>query len=178
MPRQRPAISLPHALTSSAEFQELTSREREQFEARFERVTMIVEQVETWLSGRGESLKEFVDTLELDLAVTQNLPNPSNADERQTSYLIHSSWTFETTVAGMQHALSPEVSKALDNPVPSLTCSLSEFKRWLQEGARAIRLSLDLFSGAQTFSEVLGAYIARCGRVFAADRAPPQQTRA
>jgi len=156
--RKKPT-HIPTALAESDEFRELTPEERKLFEARFEYVSSIVDHVAAWLSGSGEGFKEFMDTLEVDLAVSQNLPNPSNADQRQTSYLIHSSWTFDTTVAGMQRAITPRLAKVIDSPTPPLNCSMAEFRTWLKESSEALKLSLESFSKARSLSEAMAAYI-------------------
>lgn len=149
--------SLPVAFMNSQEFKGLTQKQVFNLEARFRYVGEIVKNVEEWLSGNEEEFKEFLDNLELDLSVNQNLPD---GEERETSYLIHSSWTFETTVAQLRHALSPPIIAWLDESLPRIDCSLTEFRFWLANQCRALRNVVTEFYAAKSFACAIAYFVA------------------
>ncbi|MES2353497.1 MAG: hypothetical protein V4568_03670 [Pseudomonadota bacterium] len=149
---------LPAVFMNSLEFKELTQKQVFNLEARFRYVGEIVENVESWLLNDGNDFKGFLDSLELDLSVNQNLPDES--EDRETSHLIHSSWTFDTTVAQLRHALSPSIIAWLDQNLPRVDCSLTEFNAWLAIQCKALREVVTEFYGAQSFSSTIAHYIA------------------
>ena len=136
MARKSNRAGLPRALTDLENFRQLTEREAKLFESRFEYVGQILDSIDAWLTRKDRDFRDFLDNLELDLSVNQNLPTDLN--KKHTSYLIHTSWTFDVTIAEMRQSLPADLATELDREIPPLDCSIAQFDYWLSEQTKAI----------------------------------------
>jgi hypothetical protein len=151
-------VRLPRSLTESDEFKQLTADSVRAFQARLQYIGEVVDQIDAWLAKTQNNFPEFLDNLELDLSVTQNLPGDANSGH--TSYLIHSSWSFEVTVAEIRHAIPGNLLQPLEAALPSIDSSLSQFNAWLEAQALGIKSAATSFSAAQSMAEALACHLA------------------
>jgi primosomal protein N'' len=143
----------------SEEFRALNAVQVSNLEARFRYVQEIVEKIERRLRQQpGVALRSFLDDLELDLAVTQNLPEEDQT--QQSAWLVHSSWTFECSVSNMRAQLSSGVIAAIESTPPSINARASEVEDWLRDQAAALRQTLGGFHSAVTFEIAIAYHIA------------------
>jgi hypothetical protein len=153
--------TLPSAITESSEFKNLTDKQIYNIEARFRYLDEIIDNIESWLAGSGKDVdvRSFLDDLELDLSVNQNLPHGQSVDF-VSSWLIHTSWTFGTNAQSLVHDLSTTLLSKIEQNIPRISSSLDEFKAWLMEQCSAIKIALDDFYNAQTFTGAIAHHIA------------------
>jgi len=152
--------SLPAALIDSDEFRALDPKQVSNFQARFRYVQEIAEKIERWLSHKEPevTLRLFLDNLELDLAVTQNLPEEDQT--QQSAWLIHSSWTFECPVSRMRAQLTPDVVASIEQGPPPIDAQAGHVQQWLRDQGVALRHLLGRFHSAATFEVAIAYHIA------------------
>lgn len=148
---------LPAAVTETVAFARLTEMQVVAFEGRLIYINEIADSIEDWLAGRDpEGLGAFLDRLEMDLAVNQNVPG----EDAVSSYLVHTAWTYDSSPQAMQQALAPETLAALDRPPPALNAPEEAIRDWLGAASNGLRLALEGFYRAASFTAALGHYIA------------------
>lgn len=152
--------SLPAALVDSDEFRALNLTQISNLEARFRYVQEIIEKIGRWLHQNKPDipLRSFLDDLELDLAVAQNLPEEDRT--QQSAWLIHSSWTFECSVSQMRAQLTSDVVASIERGSPSIDAQASEVRDWLHNQTTALRDLLGRFYCATTFETAIAYHIA------------------
>lgn len=104
-----------------------------------------------------DDLKLFLDDLELDVAVNQNL---SNAEDTISAWLTHHSWTFDMTGSSLSNQLSSDLLPFLDTKVVDLRCTTKEYMSWLLRQALGIKIALKNFYSSGSLEQVVAHIIA------------------
>jgi hypothetical protein len=142
--------SVPPALASSNEFEQLNSKQVANFSARLSYVEEVIEGIRVFLSaGEGrEPLRDFLDTLELD--TTSANVFSTNADEHQSNYLTHSSWTFECAPEELAKEVGRELLgiRATQDLVQATS---EETESWLADLSNGLTLAIGRFYAASSF---------------------------
>lgn len=149
---------LPAVLTRSDVWIDLNEVQQKNFAARLNYFEEICTKCNEWLFEQGvfSDNLDFLDQIERDLLV--NLP--SSQPERTVSpWLIHSSWTFDTTPAELLDALPQEVAPLLSDTEIGFACSESEFRGWLEQRVESFRILMEGFYGSERFSEMIACLI-------------------
>lgn len=149
---------LPKALIASNDWLGLTQSQQFNFESRIKYINEIVDNISEWLEGSSEwgSLSEFLDDLELDVSVNQNL----NSDEDfVSSWLIHSTWGNSERDRISAALLPSVVISALDRPLPDIEIGNAAVTAWLKLHRDALQASLGAFYNSTAFSEVLSSIL-------------------
>lgn len=148
---------LPAAVTETGAFARLTEMQVVAFEGRLIYINEIADSIDDWLAGRDpEGLGAFLDRLEMDLAVNQNVPG----EDTVSSYLVHTVWTYDSPPHAMRQALAPETAAALDLPPPALDAPEEVIRQWLGAGSAGLQRALEGFYRATSFTAALAHYIA------------------
>jgi hypothetical protein len=160
MPTNLQQQFLPAVLINSEEFRALSPTQISSFEARFTYVKEIIDNIERWLKHEDTdtTLRSFLDDLELDLAVAQNLPEEGKS--LPSGWLVHSSWTFKCSASQMRAQLAPEVVSFLEHSSLPLDATAGEVEQWLRDQATNLCRILQNFHSATTFASAIAHHIA------------------
>ena len=151
---------LPSCIFENAEIQKLTDRQISSLLSRFDRIDDIVEQIRDWTRRNdARSTKEFLDSVEVDLVISQNLPE-ENPEEAISSYIVHSSWTFSIEASELGDALPDATIRAIDMAVPSINSDEAVFRNWIVALAEALDSECEQFFSSKLFREVVAHFIA------------------
>jgi hypothetical protein len=153
-----PRYSLPEALINSAEYKSLNETQKNNYAGRLNFVEQITLEADEWVSGNEVDLYAFLDRIELHLSI--NLGSPVDPQTHVSSWLIHTSWTFETSAKKMRNTLPSKLIDVLDYPQPSLECELAEFNLWLGRQNAALKSAIEKFYAADTFDCAMSFQIA------------------
>ena len=82
---------LPDALLRSDDYLDLNEKQVFNLQSRFDYIDEVVDDITQWLNGEGDSetLDDFLNLLEVDVAVNQNL---NIGNDYESNWVIHSSW--------------------------------------------------------------------------------------
>ncbi len=151
----------PAAFTQSDDYKNLTAKQVASIQSRFKYIEEIICQIEAWVSSTRsvEDVRGFLDSLELDISVNQNLPEEDKSNI-YSSWLIHSSWTFCLSGALLYQQLSCDITSAIEQPLPSCRCSIQEFKTWLHGQSNALSKILEEFYSACQWESIVAHLIA------------------
>jgi hypothetical protein len=154
------ADKFPAVLTDSNEFRSLNADQVSSLGARFRHIVEIIENVERWIEGKNAdaTLRSFLDDLELDLSSVQGWPG--DQEKEQSSWLIHSSWTFEASPSAMRRAIPQQIVDALDSQTPGVAATGSEVQAWLRGQVLSLRLVIEQLYTASSFAGAIAALIA------------------
>lgn len=131
-----------------AQFRELgiTETHASNIKARVDYVEEIVEKIHAWLSGasESESLALFLDDLEVDVAVNQNVILDASRG-LEPGWVAHHAWTAELEAKPLKKCLSPGIRQGLDQRLLPLDAADEEVGLWLKDQADLLRGILDGF---------------------------------
>jgi len=149
---------IPRGILESDDYQELDAEQQRNFSARIQYLAEIQEGIEGWLNVPGVSILEFADDLELDVLQVLSI---SVEHERQPSiWLLHSSWTFDTSASEMLNVLPAEIRFALDEAFPSIECDVQTLIDWLRRRNSILKSLLVRFQEATTYPEAIALSLA------------------
>lgn len=149
--------SFPKALTDSDNFKQLSAEQASNLRGRLKYIEELTLKVDEWVNDPAEEFSEYLNDVELDLAVNQGAPR---GDTVVSAWSIHTSWTFGTSPRQLRGLLSPIVLSALDSNAPSSTCSAEELVSWIGVQCAAIKEALDRFYDVSTYPDVIAQLIA------------------
>lgn len=149
--------SLPATLVASNEFRDLTDHQKRNFSARLNYIVEVAEKIGAWIERREEPLRDFLDDLELDLWVNIGAPTDENTE---SSWLIHSSWTFGSSAALLREQLDPNATSLLDGAVPAGDCSPEELCGWLARCGAGLKSLLENFFTAPSYVKAIALLLA------------------
>jgi exonuclease VII small subunit len=151
---------LPAALIESEEFKALNPLQASRFEARFPYLEEIIENIERWLKhdSKDTTLRSFLDDLELDLAVIQNLPGVDKSEP--SAWLVHSSWTFNCSAFELRAQLEPKIIESLECASLPLEATTGQIEEWLRGQTICARMVLQNFRSAATFASAIAHHVA------------------
>jgi hypothetical protein len=86
-------------------------------------------------------------------AVSTTMPMTASAS-------VHWSWRFGLRARDVVSSLSLDSEALVDEPLPGLRCSISEFKAWLLRQADGLRALIEEFSESESVAQAVGNYIA------------------
>jgi len=152
-------IQLPDALLRSDDYLELNEKQAFNLQARFDYIDEIVDDITQWLNGvsDSETLDDFLNMLEVDVAVNQNL---NTGDNYESSWVIHSSWGDGVEEKASWDKLPTDVLTSLDDDLPKLSAGDTEVNAWLENQRNALRRALETLSDANDFAETLSSILA------------------
>ena len=152
-------VQLPIVLTQSEDYLELTEKQSLNFQSRMNYILEITDNITEWLNGKGNwaSLEAFLDDLELDVSVNQNL---NTGDDYISSWLIHNSWGDGVEEKASLAKLPVDVLASLDADLPELRAQDTEVNAWLEGLRDALRRVLETLLAANNFAEVLSSILA------------------
>jgi hypothetical protein len=149
---------IPAALSSLVEFKSLNDEQRLDFIARLKYIEETTKKIDEWVSGAETDLRAFLDRVELDLYLNQGAPRPD--DSPISSWLVHTSWTFDTAGQKMYRTLPTVVAHELDRPQPGLGAEVGAWNVWLAKQNAALRMAVSGFYDATDISGVIAHLIA------------------
>lgn len=141
---------IPSALLESDDYKALTTKERDEFSARLCYCDEIAEKAYDAGKISDSALLGVIDDIELDAFSILSL---GDAKTRVSSYIIHSSWTFECDRGAMAQYVVPDAEKFLGSVSCALMMSGKNAKKWLVDWSRVMRLSLSKFGASSSFTE-------------------------
>ena len=127
--------------------------------ARLDYIEEVVEKINAWLSEKGgsESLKLFLDDLEVDVAVNLSV-TLDESKGLEPGWVDHHAWTAELEAKPLQQHLSPVIRQGLDQRLLPLDATDEEVESWLRGQAGLLRGILDGFYSSVTI-ESTAAYL-------------------
>jgi hypothetical protein len=143
----------PPALLSSSDYQALNIDQRQSLLNKLHYCEEIKEKGYSAANGLDENLIEAIDEIELDSLSIMSISG--NPNKEVSAYKIHSSWTFECNRQLMARFILPEVSSFIGSFSIGLTTSNHATKKWLEEWARLIELSISHFARSSSFDEAV-----------------------
>lgn len=171
---------LPIALVDSDEFQDLDELGKREFAFRLRYIEEIPVKLNRCVGPAGvmDDIKGFIDRIELDLMI--NLGAHGNEHRGVSTWLLHSSWTFETSAKRMLDLLPDDAVECLNRHTPGMNSSLRDFEAWVARSGSLLIELLDGFYGSRSFDEVMAYLVAidlslaQMYSVFIAQRLNPQ----
>lgn len=149
---------VPAVIRDSLEFESLSDAEADAFKVRLNRA---VDLATTLASGvrlsNADGFLDFVEDLQLDLASAQEIPGESGVI--LSRWILHYSWSFESSPRLMHDSLPFGLLKSLDFQEPSIEAPVEQYLSWFKEAGLNLLSALASFSGARTFHDALGSYI-------------------
>jgi len=151
-------VALPLAFAKSSDYEELDEEQRLSLLRRLDSTRALGESL-----ASGKRLSEALDTidffenLELDVAILQELDSAHRGG--LSRWLLHYSWTFETSPPEMRQSLPAHLSPLLDAAEPESTASLEKYLDWFTEVGRELVLLVEEFSAAATFASALAIHV-------------------
>lgn len=161
---------LPAVITGCDEYETLTEDERAAFLRRLEAAL----ELGTSLSG-GKRRREFpdffrfVEDLEQDASHLQEFTLPWGGN--LSRWLVHYSWTFDTTPADMRASLTAQVLDLINSDEPSTDAPLEVSERWFTELGDGVAIAATAVLKATDFGSAMAHQIALdilLGRVLSA----------
>jgi len=152
----------PKSLWNVDSFEELTESQRNNMASRLRHIEdtlAAIESIREIPVGTSESEHAYsvVDSVELDLMILLSVPS----DREQVSpWQVHSSWTFNTSAAQMLTVLPPQLTTYLQEPLPSISSTVSDFVAWAIKSAGVLRFVLEAFYTATDIHAALAALVA------------------
>jgi hypothetical protein len=153
-----PERPLPTPVEQGRDFRDLNETQKRNYKSRLRFIEQITMEMDDWLGGKENDFRSFLDRIELHLAINQGAPH--DADLNISSWLMHTSWTFETSARQMYAQLEKELVSELDHPLPGLDPDLTQLNNWLTHQNSALKAALDRFYAAQTFDSAMAHQIA------------------
>jgi hypothetical protein len=120
-------------------------------------VNEVVEEIEQWTSTL-EPLSGLLDPIEVDLLVI--LGSAESHDNRDTTYLIHSSWPADCSIAAMFESLPAEVVLVLTRGIGKILIMEAEAANWVRSWAAAVRVLLNQLANANTLDSAMASLLA------------------
>lgn len=150
--------NVPLVILESPDFQELSPLQARHLEGRFDYISEIQNDMSEWLSQGAERnvLKHFLDDIELNIGEALN--SSSDPKEGLSAWLLHSTWA--AAVIPMRIALDDDIVRLIDEAVPNVDASTTDFLKWLDRQATGLATLLTLFRSATTFAVAMAAAIA------------------
>lgn len=149
--------NLPTAFTACDNFEKLTQKQIFNIVSRFSYIDEIVKNINEWLDSGTIEFSHFIDDLELDLSVNQNLPGSENTE---SSYLIHSSWSFDMPPSTLRRELGEAIIKSINEPTPNIMCSIDDFKSWIKDQGSSLSNAVTCFYSSKSSPSAIAHYIA------------------
>lgn len=149
--------NLPTAFMACDDFNTLTQKQIFNIVARFNYIDEIIENIHEWLDSEKIQFNHFIDDLELDLSVNQNLPGD---ESMESSYLIHNSWSFNMSPSSLRSELSEAIIKSINEATPGIMCSIDDFKLWIKNQSLALNEAVTGFYSAKSSLSAIAFYIA------------------
>lgn len=144
---------LPEALASCDEFAELNEAQRFNYRARLRYIEEITLKIDEWVKGGETDFFAFLDSVELDLYINQGAPG--DPATHVSAWLVHTSWSFETSAAQMSRFVSSELRAQIELAQPRLDASIEEFRVWMKDQNEALRGALNGLFKAASFHEAM-----------------------
>lgn len=156
------SIKLPTVITDCDEYETLTDEHRASYLHRLESVRELgVSLSDGTRRSEDPEFCLFVEELELDASQLQEFRSPW--DGGPTRWLMHYSWTFDTSPGRMRHSLSslsPALLKMVDSAEPRSDAPLASSERYLEElGSRLVQ-AVDAIFAASTYDSAMAHQIA------------------
>ena len=151
-------IVIPRVFGESEEFQSLEAAQRDALVARLGRVASIAESLILEQSfSSHDALLDFVQDLELDVAIAEELEDANRGG--LSRWLMHHSWSFDTSPAKMRSSLSKEVLAILDATEPTSDLGIDVFSQWFRNVGSELLVVLREFAAAMTYDAALALHI-------------------
>lgn len=152
---------LPPALIESDDYQNLNDIQQKNFVARLHYCEEIADNITSWLnkSSDWKNERDFLDDLELDVSASHVLPS-GQPEEFISSWLIHSSWTFDLEPDVLRRSLSNELLDALDRALPSFSSAPESVDEWLGTQSKLICSLIRGFSACAEYASAIAYLIA------------------
>jgi len=120
-------------------------------------VNEVVQEIEQW-TGALEPLSSLLDPIEVDLLVI--LGSAESHDDRDTTYLIHSSWPADCSIAAMFESLPVEVVSVLTRGIGKVLVMEGEAANWVKSWAGAARIVLDQLVNTDSLDSAMASLLA------------------
>ena len=152
-------MPLPDALLRSDDYLELNEKQASNLQSRFDYIYEVVDDITQWLNSESDSetLNDFLNLLEVDVAVNQNL---NIGNDYESNWVIHSSWGDGVSEKASRDKLPADVLASLDVDLPKLSADDTEINAWLENQTNALRRALETLSAANDFAETLSSILA------------------
>ncbi|WP_199099974.1 hypothetical protein [Dyella sp. ASV21] len=151
-------IELPAAFMDSEEFQALPEDQRLSFLRRLDNAKSLGLSLESGSRlANASDFADFTEDLELDASLLQELD--SAAQGGLSRWLLHFSWSFETSPGEMLHALPAFCLGLLDTQEPRHDATLDSYRSWFhQVGVDLVRVTHAIES-SNTYEATLALHI-------------------
>ncbi|HEV2189250.1 MAG TPA: hypothetical protein VGR70_18720 [Stellaceae bacterium] len=153
-----PERRLPKILEMSDRYQDANELQKKNLKGRFQFIEQITLEIAEWLDRTETDFDAFLDRIELHLAINQGAP--LDAEGSVSAWLIHTSWTFETSPRKMRQELSHDLASELNRSPPSIDDNLARFNLWLNQQNSALIAALADFRASKTIDAALANLIA------------------
>lgn len=147
---------LPTALLELPEFKELPKEQRVAFEAHVQYIRQACNEIRESRPSSDVDITRFFDEIELLLYVSAGSPSPKGV----SAYIVHSSWTFESTKEGLRRAVGRKILDAVSAPVPSVDADVREVSRWIEGQNEALSQALKGLERSDSINGSVGHLVA------------------
>lgn len=151
------SIDLPPAFLESEEYKALNVEQRSNFAARLRYCAEIAVKGANAANAEGAELLDAIDDIELD--ATSIMSGFSDVEATVSPYQVHSSWTFECDRRAMAGCVAADAASFLETIRIRLDASHDDARNWLRTWAEVLRLTLNRFGAASSFTEAVTSLI-------------------
>lgn len=150
---------LPRSLIEAEDFAALLVDQQERFSKRLLFAQGVLREALSWLEVQEGEFQEFADGLELDLVSAASI-DLSDTKAQVSTWFVHSTWAFSVKAETLVALLSDDIKTQLDERLPTLSITTTEFSRWLLVELKAALSAFDSLRNSQAFDHALACLIA------------------
>lgn len=149
---------VPSSLAESEEWRSLDEDQRSSLLRRIESIRMLGRNLSS--GTRLAESSDFVDfsyELELDVAILQELDSARRGG--LSRWLIHHSWSFETSPSEMRESLPCELFNFIDDREPAVDFSIDEYDRWFKYIGNQLVLSVNAYFNSKLYASMIAIHV-------------------
>lgn len=144
---------LPLSLIESEDYKALNAEQRSNFAARLRHCAEVAAKGGCAAKTEGAGLLDAIDDIELD--AMSIMGGFSDVEATVSPYRVHSSWTFECDRQAMAGCVAADAASFLATARIGVDASHDDARNWLRTWAEVLRLTLNRFGTATSFTEAV-----------------------
>lgn len=122
-------------------------------------VAEVTGEIAKWLEMREEPVFSLLDYIEVDLSAILSSGIGSKESEDST-YIMHCSWPFECSKAGMYESLPGSIRTVLCKGIGKILAEEREVEAWVSQWYAAMESLLARFSRSNSLDQAIGSMLA------------------
>lgn len=130
------------------------------FQQRMDYVAEVTEEVAKWLEAKEDPVYSLLDSIEVDLLVILGSGTGSSESDVDSTYIMHCSWPFECSKAGMYESLPSNIRTVLSKGIGKILAEEREVEVWVSQWCTAMQSLLTRFSRSGSLDQAIGSMVA------------------